>query len=130
MKKIAIAALLFLAACGGTKTIYVVNTDAPDTSAPKRASTTDAPIAVAPSSGFSAAEEMFLFAIESNYGTIYMDKRELIETGRMTCTALRNGATAYDIYDAILGVGEQEFIIVVVASAISNFCPEQTWKFQ
>lgn len=134
MKKtiITLGALLTLASCGGTKTVYVVNTDAPDTTV-KLNTTTDAPIAIAPAPApmpTYSAEDEFIFDIESSYGTIYMDEQELITVGRTTCSTLRGGATADDIYLAINSVtGDQEFVIVVVSSAIVNFCPDQSYKF-
>ncbi len=133
MKKVMIAALLFLAACGGTRTVYVVNTDAPDTSAPKR--TTDAPIATPaptlPPSTWTVEDE-FLFDIQDSYfGTIYISESEMIETGRLTCEALLNGASGEDVLWAIVGAGgDTEFISAVVASAVVNFCPSQAWKFE
>lgn len=132
MKKriIMLGALFTLASCGGTKTVYVVNTDAPDTTV-KISTTTDAPIAIAPAPApVYTVEDEFIFDIENSYGQIYMDEQELITVGRTTCSTLRGGATADDIYMAINSVtGDQEFVIVVVASAITNFCPEQSYKF-
>lgn len=123
-----IVGALALTACGGTKTVYVVNTDAPDTTVKVTTpQTTDAPIATAP---VITAEDEFIFDIENSYGPIYMDEREVIDVGRTTCTTLRNGATASDIILAIGSVdGDREFVVVVVASAVTNLCPDQAYKF-
>lgn len=123
MKRLLAIGALVLAGCGGTteKIVYMPATDAPATT-PK---TTDAPIAVAPS---ISAEDQFIRDIEDSYGRVY-NKQDTIETGRLTCTVLRGGATAYDIVNAITGTGGDDFIAVVVASAITNFCPDQAWKF-
>lgn len=128
-------ALLAFSACGGTKTVYVTNTEAPDTTT-KSIATTDAPRQTVPMtmappvSRWTYAEEEFFFDIENNYGPIYMDKQELVDTGQMTCTALRAGATGDDIITAIMSSGGYEFVVTVVASAVANFCPDQAWKFQ
>lgn len=47
MKRLAILGVLILAACGGTKTIYVTDTEVPNSpeTTEKVAKTTDAPIA-------------------------------------------------------------------------------------
>lgn len=123
MKRLLAIGALVLVGCGGTteKIVYMPATDAPATT-PK---TTDAPIAVAPS---IRAEEEFIMDIENRYGPVY-DEQDVIETGRLTCSTLRGGATAYDIVSAITNTGGDDFITVIVASAITNFCPDQAWKF-
>lgn len=126
--------ILALTACG-TKTVYVVTTDAPTTDAPvttvKVPETTDAPIAEA-----WTAEDEFIFDIEQNYGnTIYLSDSELFDAGYGTCDALKSGATAYDVLDTITTSADGDLDIEllltsVVASAIINLCPEQEYKFQ
>ncbi len=124
MKRLLAMGLLVLAACGGTTTekiVYMPATDAPN----KKPATTDAPVATTPR---WTAEDQFIEDIEDNYGFVY-DKPGVIETGRLTCTTLRNGASAYDIVTAISNTGGDEFVTVIVASALANFCPDQTYKF-
>ena len=123
MKRLLAIGALVLVGCGGTteRIVYMPSTDAPATT-PK---TTDAPIAVAPS---ISAEDQFIRDIENSYGRVY-DKQDVIETGRLTCSTLRGGATAYDIVSAITNTGGDDYITVIVASAITNFCPDQAWKF-
>ena len=125
---------LALASCGGTKTVYVERTDAPDTTV-KVAKTTDAPIATPaptlPPITYSAEDE-FLFDVSSGYaGTIYVSDSDMIDTAYLVCSTLRGGATATDVYIAIAGAGgDTDFLITLTAAAVINFCPEQQWKFQ
>lgn len=119
---------LALASCGGTKTVYVESTDAPDTTV-KVVKTTDAPIATTPPVVWTAEDE-FLFDIKSTVSVIGVSDYDLISTGNLVCDSLRNGATAADVIMAIVGVGyQQDFLIAVSASAVLNFCPDQQWKF-
>lgn len=137
MRKITFAvALLGLVACGGTKTVYVVNTDAPETTE-KVVTTTKAPVVIAtpaPTQPMATwtEEDEFLFDVETNYyGTIYVSDYEMIETGRIVCSSLLAGASGEEVALAVVGAGgDTEFIATVVASAVANFCPSQAWKFQ
>lgn len=137
MRKITFAvALLGLVACGGTKTVYVVNTDAPETTE-KVVTTTKAPAVIAtpaPTQPMATwtEEDEFLFDVEQNYyGTIYVSDYEMIETGRIVCSSLLAGASGEEVALAIVGAGgDTAFISTVVASAVANFCPSQAWKFQ
>jgi len=133
MRKIAFAvALLGLTACGGTRTVYVDKTDAPDTTT-KVVKTTDAPIATpAPTLPPMTwgAEDEFLFDIKNSIGYVAVSDYDLLDTGYMVCRTLRGGATAMDVVLAITGVGyEQEFLAALTASAVLNLCPDQQWKF-
>ena len=134
-RKIAIAATatISLAACGGTKTVYVVNTDAPDTTT-KVVKTTDAPIATpAPTlpPATWTAEDEFLFDIKNTVGFVGVSDYDLLDTGYMVCTTLQGGATATDVVIAISSVGyEQEFLTALTSSAVLNLCPDQLWKFE
>lgn len=135
LKSISIAvAALALAGCGGTRTVYVNTTEAPDTTV-KVVKTTDAPIAT-PAPTLPpvtwTVEDEFLFDIEASYyGTIYVSDYEMIETGRLVCDALLSGSTGEEVVWAIVGAGgDTEFITTVVASAVTNFCPSQAYKFQ
>jgi len=135
MRKITcIVALLGLSACGGTRTVYVNTTEAPDTTV-KVVKTTDAPIATpAPTSPpiTWTEEDEFLYDIETSYyGTIYVSDYEMIETGRLVCDALLSGSSGEDVAWAIVGAGgDTEFITAVVSSAVANFCPSQIYKFE
>jgi len=134
MKKIIISAcaLIALTACGGTKTIYVNTTEAPDTTV-KVVKTTDAP-ATTPAPTLPpvtwTAEDEFLFDIKNSIGYVAVSDYDLLDTGYMVCSTLRGGATAMDVVLAITGVGyEQEFLAALTASAVLNLCPDQQWKF-
>lgn len=135
MKTKAIIALgaLALTACGGTKTIYVTNTEAPDNTT-KVVKTTDAPIATqAPT---LSDDDLFLLGVHSGYtGTIYVDDETLIDTGRATCLAFDSGATLDEV--ATMAVqsanGDDrilELLATVTASAVVNYCPEYGWMFE
>lgn len=123
---------LALTACGGTKTVYVDKTDAPDTTT-KVVKTTDAPIAT-PAPTLPpvtwTAEDEFLFDIKNSVGYVGVSDYDLLDTGYMVCSTLRGGATAMDVVVAISSVGyEQEFLTALTASAVLNLCPDQQWKF-
>jgi len=134
MRKIAFAvALLGLTACGGTRTVYVESTDAPDTTV-KVVKTTDAPIAT-PAPTLPpvtwTAEDEFLFDIKNSVGFVGVSDYDLLDTGYMVCSILRGGATGQDLIIAIAGVGyEQEFLVAMSASAVLNLCPDQQWKIE
>jgi hypothetical protein len=134
MKKIIIVAtaLIALTACG-SKTVYVTNTEAPDTTT-KVVKTTDAPIAT-PAPTLPpvtwTAEDEFLFDIKNSIGYVAVSDYDLLDTGYMVCSTLRGGATGQDLIIAITGVGyEQEFLVAVSASAVLNLCPDQAWKIE
>jgi hypothetical protein len=129
----ATALLGLVAACGGTKTVYVDSTDGYKVSTTPKA--TDAPIATPaptlPPPAWSAEDE-FLYDISQSYdGIIYVSDSEMIETGYTVCAALEGGASGGEVVAAIVGAGgDTEFLTSVVASAVLNFCPGQQWKFQ
>ena len=125
------AALALLAACGGTKTVYVTETDAPDTTT-KVVKTTDAPVATPAPTVPWTDEDEFLLDIKTNYfGTIYVSDYEMISTGRVVCDSLLSGMSGEDVIWAIVGAGgDTEFITTVVSSAVVNFCPSQAYKFE
>lgn len=131
---IAIAGLTLLTACG-SKTVYVVSTDAPDTTA-KRTTTTDAPIATAPKTlppVVFTEEDEFIYDIESNYsGVIYVSDAQMIETGRLVCDALLSGMSGQEAVWAIesASAGGDDFVTIVALSAVANFCPSQVYKFE
>lgn len=124
---------LALTACGGTRTVYVNKTEAPDTTV-RVVKTTDAPIATpAPTTQAPWTEEdEFLYDIESQYyGTIYVSEYEMISTGRIVCDSLLSGMSGQEVIWAIVGAGgDTEFITTVVSSAVVNFCPSQIYKFE
>jgi hypothetical protein len=124
---------LALTACGGTRTVYVESTDAPDTTT-KVVKTTDAPIATpaptVPPVTWTAEDE-FLFDIKNSVGFVGVSDYDLLDTGYMVCSILRGGATGQDLIIAIAGVGyEQEFLVALSASAVLNLCPDQAWKIE
>jgi len=122
---------LALTACGGTRTVYVDKTDAPDTTV-KVVKTTDAPIATpAPTQAPWTEEDEFIYDIESNYdGTIYVSRSEMIETGRIVCESLLDGMTGQEVVWAIENAGgDLEFVQLVALSAVANFCTSQVYKF-
>ena len=135
MKRLATLATVALAltACGGTRTVYVNTTDAPDTTV-KVVKTTDAPIAT-PAPTLPpvqwTAEDEFLYDIETNYyGTIYVSDYEMISTGQLVCDSLLGGMSGEEVVWAVVQAGgDTEFVATVVASAVANFCPSQSWKF-
>lgn len=134
MRKITcIVALLGLSACGGTRTVYVNTTDAPETTV-KVVKTTDAPIATpAPTTQAPWTEEdEFLYDIESQYyGTIYVSDYEMISTGRLVCDSLLGGMSGQEVIWAVVQAGgDTEFVTTVVSSAVVNFCPSQIYKFE
>lgn len=134
MRKITcIVVLLGLSACGGTRTVYVDTTDAPETTV-KVVKTTDAPIATpAPTTQAPWTEEdEFLYDIESQYyGTIYVSDYEMISTGRLVCDSLLGGMSGQEVIWAVVQAGgDTEFVTTVVSSAVVNFCPSQIYKFE
>lgn len=132
------ATLLALTACG-TKTVYVTDTEAPDTTT-KVVKTTDAPVAtpaptlppVTQPAPIWTEEDEFLYDIETSYyGTIYVADYEMIKTGRLVCDSLLSGLSADDVVLAIMNAGgDTELITSLVASAVTNFCPSQLYKFE
>jgi len=126
------AAIALVASCGGTRTVYVENTDAVDEGY-EVTTTTDAPIATpAPTLPPVAwtGEDEYLFDIKNSVGFVAVSDYDLLDTGYMVCDTLRGGATAVDVILAITGVGyEQEFLTALTASAVLNLCPDQQWKF-
>ena len=124
---------LALVGCG-SKTVYVTSTEAPDTTV-KVVKTTDAPIATPAPEPVYTDEDEFIYDINTSYdNAIYLEDQDMIDAGRATCEALRNGGTAYETISAIASSAGgdpdiEELLTSVVASAILNFCPEQEYKF-
>ena len=127
------AIALAITACGGTRTVYVDTTEAPETTV-KVVKTTDAPIATpAPTTQAPWTEEdEFLYDIESQYyGTIYVSDYEMISTGRLVCDSLLGGMSGQEVIWAVVQAGgDTEFVTTVVSSAVVNFCPSQIYKFE
>jgi hypothetical protein len=122
---------LAITACGGTKTVYVDKTDAPETTA-KVVKTTDAPIATpAPTLPAWSEEDEFLYDVESSYGgVIYVDDQQMIDTARTVCDGLLSGMSGNEVVWAITNAGgDSDLVIAVVAAAVANFCPSQMYKF-
>jgi hypothetical protein len=124
---------LAITACGGTRTVYVDTTEAPETTV-KVVKTTDAPIATpAPTTQAPWTEEdEFLYDIETSYyGTIYVSDYEMISTGRVVCDSLLGGMSGQEVIWAVVQAGgDTEFVTTVVSSAVVNFCPSQIYKFE
>ncbi len=123
---------LALTACGGTRTVYVTDTEVPNSPEKTVVKTTDAPIATpAPTQAPWTEEDEFIYDIESNYdGTIYVSRSEMIETGRIVCESLLNGMTGQEVVWAIENAGgDLEFVQLVALSAVANFCTSQVYKF-
>lgn len=124
---------LAITACGGTRTVYVDTTEAPETTV-KVVKTTDAPIATpAPTTQAPWTEEdEFLYDIETSYyGTIYVSDYEMISTGRLVCDSLLGGMSGQEVIWAVVQAGgDTEFVTTVVSSAVVNFCPSQIYKFE
>jgi len=133
MKRLAILGVLILAACGGTKTIYVTDTEVPNSpeTTEKVVKTTDAPIATPAPEPVYTEEDEFIYDIESNYsGTIYVSNQEMIDTGRVVCQSLLDGMSGQEVVWAIENAGgDLEFVQLVALSAVANFCPSQAYKF-
>jgi hypothetical protein len=127
MKKTLLIGALLLTACGGTDTVYITATEAPDTTT-KVVKTTDAPIAS------WTDEDEFLYNIKSEVGNTGVSDRDLLETGYLVCDSLRNGAQAWDVATALdrsaTDYYTQKMLIALTASAVINFCPDQLWKFE
>lgn len=128
------AIALAITACGGTRTVYVNTTEAPETTV-KVVKTTDAPIATpAPTQPpvVWTEEDEFLYDIESQYyGTIYVSDYEMISTGRLVCDSLLSGMSGQEVIWAVVQAGgDTDFVTTVVSSAVVNFCPSQIYKFE
>jgi hypothetical protein len=126
----AIAGLSLIAACGGTRSVYVKTTDAPDTTTTV-VETTDAPIAT-PAPAPWTDEDEFLYDIKTSYyGTIYVSDYEMISTGQVVCDSLLGGMSGEEVIWAVVQAGgDTEFVTTVVSSAVVNFCPSQIYKFE
>ena len=124
---------LVLVGCG-SKTVYVTSTEAPDTTT-KVAQTTDAPIATPAPEPVYTTEEEFIYDIESSYDLpIYLDEQDMIETGYVTCDGLQAGLSGMEVIEVVISSAEgdsriEDLLITIVASAVTNFCPEQQYKF-
>jgi hypothetical protein len=132
MKRILAVGLFSLAACGGTETVYVERTDAPDTTT-KVVRTTDAPIAT-PAPQVWSDEDEFLFDIQTEFGYTGVSDSDLIATGYAVCDSLRAGAQAWDVATALEqsanDYSSRQMLIALTASAVLNFCPDQYYKFE
>lgn len=137
-KSIFVVALLGLTACGGTRTVYVTDTEVPNSPEITVVKTTDAPIATPAPTQPPVAwsdEEEFISDIYNGYDeTIYLEDQDMIDAGYTTCDALRNGMSGYEVLEVIISSGGgipsiEELLGTVVASAVVNFCPEQAYKF-
>jgi hypothetical protein len=123
-----------LASCGGTKTVYVTDTEVPNSPEKTVVKTTDAPIATTPPAVWSDEDEFIADIYNSTSGTIYLEDQDMIDAGYSTCDGLRSGMSGYDVLEVILSSSDgvasvEELLTNVVASAVINFCPEQQYKF-
>jgi hypothetical protein len=127
---------LALVGCG-TKTVYVTDTEVPNSpeTTEKVVKTTDAPIATSAPEPAYTTEDEFIYDINNGYDeTIYLEDQDMIDAGYTTCDALRNGMSGYEVLEVIISSGGgvssiEELLTTVVASAVINFCPEQQYKF-
>jgi hypothetical protein len=121
-----------LTACG-SKTVYVTDTEAPNSpeTTVKVVKTTDAPIATPAPQLVYTEEDEFIYDIESNYsGTIYVGRDQMIEAGRVVCQSLLDGMSGQEVVWIIENAGgDLEFVQTVALSAVANFCPSQVYKF-
>ena len=121
-----------LTACG-SKTVYVTDTEAPNSpeTTVKVVKTTDAPIATPAPQLVYTEEYEFIYDIESNYsGTIYVGRDQMIEAGRVVCQSLLDGMSGQEVVWIIENAGgDLEFVQTVALSAVANFCPSQVYKF-
>lgn len=130
MKRLLIISILGLAACGGTTERIVYVPESTTTTVPKVVKTTDAPIAEE-----WTDEDEFLFDFKEAYGNNSgLSDYDLLDSGYVTCAALRSGSTAYDVIDALNSSADGDpdielMLSSIVASAVINLCPEQEYKF-
>lgn len=120
-KALLIAIPLVITAGCGTKTIYVeATTSAPATTeyVPQRPQYTQ------------TREDLFLDFIRSQVGSLWGTELEAIDLGYAVCDSLRNGASMYDMEDAVAQNSEPELVAAIVISAVMYLCPDQEYKAQ
>jgi len=139
MKSAFAIGLLALTACGGTKTVYVTSTEPPKSeTAPEttvRITTTDAPIAIAPSDSLSYSKRQYVNYVYSLFdGVIVLSDEELVSIGDAICGAMDSGFSLEMVVNVIvaeypyMNAEGQEFVSAVIASAIYNICPQHEWQ--
>lgn len=144
MKKIILTAIAAttLIACGGTKTVYVVD------SLPEDLQTTEAPVDTepvqttkprpkptpAPQSYYSYNEQAYIDSVYSLYpGTVYLSDDELLNIAYTICDTLDTGVSL-ELVVAVLASSipasqdMAEFTSSVLAAAIYNICPQHKWQ--
>jgi len=143
MKKFAAltALLITLAACGGTKTVYVVDTLPPEmtTTSPKTATTKPRPTTtvaryIPPTNYYSYDEQAYIDGVASLYSSyIFISDDELLDTGYAMCNTLDSGISLSTLLVILASelpptADMAEFSSAIIASAIYNLCPEHTWQ--
>lgn len=116
-----------ITACGKTETVYIEKSTLPPTTSP---TTTQTPQTTQPA---WTQEDEYLWDIKSQYGSSIVNDATLIETGHAVCDTLRAGVPIEQVIFALIQSSQgnyqiQEYLTVVVASAIINFCPEQQYQ--
>ena len=144
MKKFAAltALLITLAACGETKTVYVVDTLPPEmtTAAPKTTTTKPRPTTtvaryIPPTNYYTYDEQAYIDGLYSLYsGIIYLTDDELLDMAYAICSTLDTGITLQALIVVLsrelsfASADTVEFVSALMASAIYNLCPEHTWQ--
>ena len=142
MKKIAIAALaaLTLAACGGTKTVYVVDSLPEDLQTTQPSTITDpkprptTTLYTPPANNYSSDEDLFIAGVYSMYPRpIYLSDYELLNMAYTICSTLDTGVSLDTVVAVIAAnmpatTDMQEFVAAILASAIYNICPRHAWQ--
>ncbi len=130
---------LAITACG-SKTYYVTNTEAPNTSVEvvNTNETPDATLAVEPLP--KSGEDMFLeYMYDEQSYFIYQPPKtsdsQMLETANMSCGYLQDGSLDItDIVDAMVGEADnaetQDFFASLLFGAINYLCPDQMWQLE
>ena len=147
MKKIAVLSALTIAltACGGQKTVYVVDSlpedlrttevdTVPQTTSPRP--TTTVQQYIPPSSSFSYDERLYLDGVRSLYlGYIYLTDYDLVDMAYVICDTLDSGISLESLITIIASEISSyassdtvDFVTAIMASAIINICPRHQWQ--
>lgn len=134
MKKALIIGALALTACGGTKTVYVTETQALEPKVTTTVKKTTTTTTEAPSP--LTVEDQFLIAIYAVYdGDIYASDDLLIDIGYAMCGLFRGGGNSWTASQTIVQAlpndpGAQLLATAVTASAVAFLCPDQGYKLE
>jgi hypothetical protein len=144
MKKIAAftALLITLAACGETRTVYVVDslpnevtTTTPETTTTKPRPTTTAPRYIPPTNYYTYDEQAYIDGVYDMYNNyIYLSDDELLGIAYTICDTLDTGISIQAVVAAItasmpdMSADTVEFVSSTISSAIYNICPQHLWQ--